>query len=1176
METTDTVLNKIKMDDIMDYDVFLSYPHADRIEVMQICEALRARELTVWMDESDIPDYASITRSIVDGLARSRVLLAYYSLNYSRSRACQWELTAAFLAAQHGGDPQRRVLVINPENEWEHIQPVELKDAEIPNSDDLDSLASRVKNHVDEIKGTIGEIHAIKPPEWYGRKGLGSNRFVGRLHYMWQIHSALHASDFPIITMATATYEVVQIYGMGGVGKSLLTEEYALRFAAAFPGGVFWLSAFGNDDVKTGITAEEREAERFGQIMGIAATLGIPVQDRNPDEIEGDLVRELGSREKPFLWVVDDLPAGMGKDTLQGWLAPHPLGKTLITTRTREHDSMGSLIRLDVLEPEEGCDLLTSRRKPEGEKEKDAACDLVEDLGCHALAIEVAGAALHASNSSRPFADFRQALTKPNHDELEFAKYLIGTLPNGHEKSIAATLLRSIELLCRESAACTGRLCIAATFLRNIKLLKDEKCSVNRGCDFLLLASVLAVAPIPTSLVSYVFCEVDGLDETSGKRRADHAIHKAEELSLAQRAQEWGAISIHTLISRTVRFKNPMPERSNQLHDAAIKVLTAKFKENADDPRTHGKLELLVAHARELIGRGDDILQTTELVSLVAQYDFVNAKYKSAEKLWRCELEFKNHILGTEHPSTLTSMNNLAVTLQAQGELERAREIHEKVLEKRRRLLGAEHPDTIASMGNLATTLHAQGELEKAREILTGVLEKRRQIFGVEHPKTLTSMGNLASTLHSQGELEKAREIQEKKLGITRRVLGGAHSDTLTSMSQLAMTLKDQGEIERARGIQEEVLEKRRQIFGAKHPDTLASMGNLAITLCCQGEIERARNVQKGEVETMQQILGAEHPDTLTSMSNLATTLQTQGKLERAREIYEEVLEKRRQIFGVEHSDTLASMGNLATTLHAQGELEKAREIQEEALGITRRILGGAHSDTIRSMSNFAVMLKDQGEIERAREILEEVLNIRRRILGAEHPDTITSMSNLAMTLQTQGNIEKAREILEEVLDTRRRILGAEHPDTITSMSNLAVMLKDQGEIERAREILEEVLNIRRRILGAEHPDTITSMSNLAVMLNDQGEIERAREILEEVLDIRRRILGAKHPDTSISAWNLFNNLIEIDNPDEAQTVLETDLLWLLDRDPASLGANQREIRGTIFQMTDEVKKATI
>ena len=44
------------------------------------------------------------------------------------------------------------------------------------------------------------------------------------------------------------TVDVAQIRGLGGAGKSLLAEEYALRFSAAYPGGVFWLSAFGGDE----------------------------------------------------------------------------------------------------------------------------------------------------------------------------------------------------------------------------------------------------------------------------------------------------------------------------------------------------------------------------------------------------------------------------------------------------------------------------------------------------------------------------------------------------------------------------------------------------------------------------------------------------------------------------------------------------------------------------------------------------------------------------------------------------------------------------------------------------------------------------------------------------------------------------------------------------------------
>ena len=41
-----------------------------------------------------------------------------------------------------------------------------------------------------------------------------------------------------------------QVRGLGGIGKSLLAEEYALRFGAAYPGGIFWLRAYGNDDAK--------------------------------------------------------------------------------------------------------------------------------------------------------------------------------------------------------------------------------------------------------------------------------------------------------------------------------------------------------------------------------------------------------------------------------------------------------------------------------------------------------------------------------------------------------------------------------------------------------------------------------------------------------------------------------------------------------------------------------------------------------------------------------------------------------------------------------------------------------------------------------------------------------------------------------------------------------------
>jgi hypothetical protein len=404
----------------MEYDVFFSYPHKDAREAVRILEALRTIS-NVWIDKSEIRDYESITRSIVEGLARSKVLLAYYSLNYWRSRACQWELTAAFLAAQREGDPRKRILIINPEKSAEHIHPVELRDELFQKAPEdagsLKKFVQSVKNHVSGIKNVIGEIHALTQPRWYGKKGMGSNRFVGRLPDMCKIHSALHASGLPVITGALAC-AVVQVQGMGGVGKTLLAEEYALRYAAAFPGGVFWLRTFGSDDIKAAMKREEREAERIRQIVDIAVACGIPVKERSPEEIEAHLAGELERNQKPFLWIADDVPSGMDVETLQRWLAPHPLGRTLITTRSREYSSLGTLINLGVLEPEEAWELLTLWRKPDGKEEEDAARLLINDLGCHALAVDIAGAALHASEGLQSFADFRDDLASPTRDEL--------------------------------------------------------------------------------------------------------------------------------------------------------------------------------------------------------------------------------------------------------------------------------------------------------------------------------------------------------------------------------------------------------------------------------------------------------------------------------------------------------------------------------------------------------------------------------------------------------------------------------------------------------------------------------------------------------------------------------------------------------------------------------------
>ena len=55
--------------------------------------------------------------------------------------------------------------------------------------------------------------------------------------------------------------------------------------------------------------------------------------------------------------------------------------------------------------------------------------------------------------------------------------------------------------------------------------------------------------------------------------------------------------------------------------------------------------------------------------------------YASARKLQEETLGRNRHLLGEEHPDTLSAMSNLAVTLGEQGDLTGARELQEQVLE---------------------------------------------------------------------------------------------------------------------------------------------------------------------------------------------------------------------------------------------------------------------------------------------------------------------------------------------------------------------------------------------------------------------------------------------------------------------------------------------------------------
>lgn len=1069
-----------------DWDVFISYARLDVTGVTPVQAALESRGLRVWRDEDEIDTFDAITQGVRDGVARSRVLLAFYSERYPTRRACQWELTAAFLAAQRQGDPRERILVVNPESvggaepRVDHIEPVQLRDAVFavaPEPDDADGLADladRIVHHLNAVTGSLGGSQTLLSRS-FGLRPISSPSFVGRLPELWALHSALTSGE---AVQITAIHEggAVALTGVAGGGKSLLAEEYALRFAATWPGGVFWLSASNSAGDRANL-----DVWRATQLRTIATQLQIPIEDRSTLEITGDIRAFIERVDGRCLWVVDDVPPGLDADEVRAWFAPHANATTLLTSTTREYSNLVQEVHIGGLSAFDGYSLLTARRTPPSDDEENAARRLVEALAGHPLAVAICGAELMLEAGMRTFAEYLASLADPSHDALELAAELADGLPTGHEPNIAATLLRSIELLCVDAR------------------------------DLLRLAAALAVAPIPNQLVVNTLAVADALQPPEALSRAKRAIAGVDRYSLAEAADPAGETRlVHGLVSRTIRFRDDDMARTDQLHAAVstplAELIDASLHPGVSDP----DLQSLVAHGRALQLTAGPVSAVGRIADSLASYDFNRGDYVSARSEQEAILAIRRELLGADHIGTLTAERYLARTLRRMGELTRARELQEHVLQATQQARGDDDPQTALAMNDLATTLSDAGDTADAQALQVKALNIARAERGPEDRETLVVLGNLAGTFRDLGDVNTAQALEEQVLEARTRLLGPENPFTLLAMNNLAGTLKTRGDFERAEQLQEIVVERRRRVLGEQHPDTLVAIDNLSAILIERGYLHRARELQEEVLRGYRARYGGESPDTFLQMRRLASTVKELGELELAAELGERALEGARNLLGEDHAETMAATANLGQTLSRQGDYERARPLQEAAFEGLKKQYGFDDGRTLTAANNLALTLAALRSTEAAQELQNTVIEHRRRTLGDNDRDTLRARLSLASMVRDAGDFERAVRLWTDLREAFLRTAGPDDPDTLLATTGLAGTLFGLGEYGRSRELQRLVVDGRRRVLGEDHPATREALADLARV--EQARAQAQGRLLSRKTSARKQAGRDRRP----------------------------------------------------------------
>ncbi|KAK4233072.1 hypothetical protein C8A03DRAFT_39245 [Achaetomium macrosporum] len=674
------------------------------------------------------------------------------------------------------------------------------------------------------------------------------------------------------------------LYGLGGIGKTQIALAYAYWLQEECPGvSVFWVHA--------------SSAERFRQsYASIAQECHVPGHN-DPKADVVPLVKRWLERKDRGRWLIvidnaDNTQLASGPGGLGQHIPECAHGSVLVTTRNKEVGSRltrgGRPIEVKKMDDSESKELL--EKKLEEDRIDPGDLSTLSSRLEH-LPLALVQAAAFMQEKSVPISRYLELLDKSDQDLVDLLSQDFETVGRDSEtpRAVTETWILSFDQIQRQN-----------TF----------------AGELLSLMGLLDRHAIPLKFLSS-YSKQQSEQQARGEVQLTEALGVLKAFSFVVEEKDHG-LDMHRLVQLVTR--KWLVKNGRMRHFAGQALLAVSRCYPFGWYENWAVCSAYLAHAYAVLGAEgagsrNEKAGKARLLHSVAGFFHYRGQWEDAERFQREAVELREEVLGSDHPSTLTSMANLASTYRNQGRWEEAEKLFVQVIKTFKTKLGADHPDTLASMANLALTYRNQGRSDEAEKLEVQVIKTFKTKLGADHPDTLTSMANLASTYRNQGRSDEAEKLEVQVMETFKTKLGADHPSTLTSMGNLASTYWNQGRWEEAEKLDVQVMEARKTKLGADHPSTLTSMANLASTYWKQGRWEEAEELEVKELEMCAKKLGQRHPDTLISMRNLAFTWKNMGRHEDALGLLQACFDLRQQVLSVGHPDTVSTLSTLKAWL---------------------------------------------------------------------------------------------------------------------------------------------------------------------------------------------------------------------------------------------------------------------
>jgi tetratricopeptide (TPR) repeat protein len=678
--------------------------------------------------------------------------------------------------------------------------------------------------------------------------------FVGRDQAM---------SDLENLLKGEGTIAITAIAGMGGLGKTELARQYALKHRETYTGGICWLKC-RDQDIST-------------PLLSFART-----------QLELTFSEQLNAEEKiAYLWrywntgnaliVLDDVT---DYAKVSDYLPPQGKQfKILVTTRKTLGAGIRSL-ELDVLSEESAVALLRSLvGSARIDENLGDAKRLCKWLGYLPLGLELVG---------RYLARKLDWSTKKMLEQLKKNRL--------EDKAIATPIDQNMNAQLGISKAL------------EIDWEELDESSKRLAC----FLSIFAQAPIPWKLIERASSDVSHED------LEDIRDMSLVNLHLLKRTGK-GQYSLHQLIHE---FLQQQAEKMSlkkylQLAFAQVLIEEAKLVPERVTLLSIAQFNSVIPHLEELANLTFQQPKLLHKDNLIWPFIGLGRFYEGQgdylqSKPWRerC-LSVSEKVLGSEHSDVAISLNNLAGLYQAQGKYNQAEPLLIRSLRIREKILGLDHLDTAIALSNLAGLYKVQGKYDQAEPLFIHALRVLEKALGSEHSDVATSLNNLAGLYQAQGKYDQAEPLLIHSLRIREQRLDREHPDLAQSLNNLAELYRCQGKHEKAEPLYNRSLMIWEKVLGKEHPSTATSLNNLALLYFELGKYEKAEPLLTRALTIRKKVLGSEHPEVAHSLHNLAALYSVQRKYEKAGSLFTDALLIFEQKLGLNHPSTVTARESL-------------------------------------------------------------------------------------------------------------------------------------------------------------------------------------------------------------------------------------------------------------------------